>query len=88
MFNFSFFNKKIAKDLALEITSHTERMMNNQSDRLEEIHILLSNIYSRVDNLEKQFSHKEIQDKQSYGHLKYKIEEINNDLSPVRKKSS
>lgn len=88
MFNFSFFNKKIAKDLAHEITSHTEKMMNNQSTRLEEIHILLSNIYSRVDNLEKRFSQKDMQDKQSYGHLKYKIEEINNDLSPARKKSS
>jgi predicted metal-dependent enzyme (double-stranded beta helix superfamily) len=88
MFNFSFFNKKLAKDLAQEITSHTEKVINKQSDRLEEIHILLSNIYNRVDRLEKRFSQKDIQDKHTYGHLKYKIEEINNDITPVRKKSS
>lgn len=81
MFNFTFFNKKIAKDLATEITSHTEKAINNQSTKLEEIHILLSNIFERVDGLEKRLMTKDIQDRESYGQLRYKIEEINNDIS-------
>lgn len=88
MFNFSFLNKKIAKDLASEITTHTEKIINKQSDQLEQIHVILSNIFDRVDSLEKRFQVKDSQDKHSYGHLRYKIEEINNDISQVKKPKS
>ncbi len=85
MFNFSFRNKKLVKDLAREIASETSKEIKANEDsrqrELEDIRMALTSIVDKIENLETKLLTKELKDRQSYGHLHYKISELSTDLS-------
>lgn len=76
-FNKKAFVKKVASDIAQE-TSKELTFMHQSS--LQEIHSTLKLILEKVHSLEERLDSKEVRDKQNYGHLHYKIHELQNDL--------
>ena len=84
MFNFLFNRKKFSKTLAHEVVSETEvlfgRINENQTEQFSEIKTILLNLTNKVSEIENRIASKELKDKRSYGHLQYKISELETDL--------
>jgi hypothetical protein len=91
MFNFLFNRKKFSKTLAHEVVSETEvlfgKINENQSDQFSEIKAILLNLTHKVTAIENTIATKEIKDKHNYGHLQYKISELETDLIFDNKKT-
>lgn len=85
MFNFAFKNKKMVKDLAKEIALETSKELEasreGQNRQLEEIKLALGALMDKIDSLEGRLTAKELKDRHTYGHLQYKISELQTDLS-------
>lgn len=85
MFNFAFKNKKMVKDLAQEIARETSKEMDSaaagQARQLEDIKMALNALVEKIDSLEHRLTTKELKDRQTYGHLRYKISELQTDLT-------
>lgn len=85
MFNFSFTNRKMVKDLAQEIAQETAKELNcvneSHTQQLNDIKIALTALVDKIESLEQRLCNKELKDRQTYGHLQYKISEIQNDFS-------
>ena len=73
-----FWNKKKSENL--NINEHTtklfEKLHLDLSLKFDEIYTKLNTIEKKVELMEKNFEKKEFSDKQLYGHLKYKIQEV------------
>ncbi|MEX0799319.1 MAG: hypothetical protein WEB87_01625 [Bacteriovoracaceae bacterium] len=84
MFNFAFKNKNMVKDLAKEIVQETSKELNllhdGQKGQLKEIQQVLGQLVDKIEALEHRLTTKELKDHQTYGHLKYKISELQTDL--------
>jgi hypothetical protein len=84
MFNFLFNRKKFSKTLAHEVVSETEvlfgKINENQTEQFSEIKTILLNLTNKVSEIENRIASKELKDKNTYGHLQYKISELETDL--------
>lgn len=91
MFNFLFNRKKFTKKLAKDVVNETEVLFNKlnseQSDQFNEIKTILQHLTDKMSNLENRLVAKELKDKTNYGHLQYKISELQTDLIFDNKKS-
>lgn len=85
MFNFAFKNKKMVKDLAKEIAQETSKELGSVNDghtrQLNEIKMALTALVDKIESLENRLTSKELKDRQTYGHLHYKISELQTDLT-------
>lgn len=85
MFNFAFKDKKMVKDLAKEIARETSRELSSTGKahqrQLEEIKMALTALVDKIESLEHRLTTKELKDRQTYGHLQYKISELQTDLT-------
>lgn len=86
------FNQKKVKELACAIAEETSININqayekheNKLDQITEVLHLLTN---KVTDLEQRLNKKELQDRDNYGHMQYKISELKTDLSSQVKKSN
>jgi hypothetical protein len=84
MFDFLFNRKKFSKTLATEVVEETEVLFNkiskNQDNQFSEVKTILMNLTQKVTEIENRIASKEIRDKNTYGHLQYKISELETDL--------
>jgi len=84
MFNFLFNRKKFNKDLAQSVVSEAETYLqdlsNNQTNQFNEIKEVLNHLCEKMNKIENRLAEKEMRDKHDYGHLKYKIGELQSDL--------
>ena len=91
MFNFLFNRKRFTKKLAKDVVNETEVLFNKlnseQSDQFNEIKTILQHLTDKMSNLENRLVAKELKDKTNYGHLQYKISELQTDLIFDNKKS-
>jgi hypothetical protein len=84
MFNVLFNRKKFSKDLAKDVVVETETLMqkihSQQTDQFEDIKQILQHLGQKMTNLENRMASKELKDKHEYGHIQYKISELQTDL--------
>jgi hypothetical protein len=84
MFDFLFNRKKFSKALATDVVEETEqlfdRIAKNQDNQFSEVKTILMNLTQKVTEIENRIASKEIRDKNTYGHLQYKISELETDL--------
>lgn len=84
MFDFLFNRKKFSKDLATDVVEETgilfEKIAKNQDNQFAEMKSILMNLTQKVSEIENRIASKEIRDKTTYGHLQYKISELETDL--------
>ena len=84
MFDFFFNRQKFSKDLAKDVVDETEIFFNhiekNQTNQFDEIKSILLNLTQKVTEIENKIATKELRDKHTYGHLQYKISELETDL--------
>lgn len=84
MFDFLFNRKKFSKSLATNVVEETEvlfeKISKNQNDQFSEVKTILMNLTQKVTEIENRIASKEIRDKNTYGHLQYKISELETDL--------
>ncbi|MCO4753516.1 MAG: hypothetical protein KC478_03495 [Bacteriovoracaceae bacterium] len=85
MFNFAFRNKKMVRDLAKEIAQETSKELsgthNGHTNQLQDIKHALTALVDKIESLERRLDNKELKDRQTYGHLQYKISELQTDFS-------
>ena len=85
MFNFAFRNKKMVKDLAKEIAQETAKELDtvnsSHTQQLSDIKHAITALVDKIDSLEKRLNNKELKDRQTYGHIQYKISELQTDFS-------
>lgn len=85
MFNFAFRNKKMVKDLAKEIAQETSKELGaahqGHTRQLDEIKMALTALVDKIESLEHRLVTKELKDRQTYGHLHYKISELQTDFT-------
>jgi hypothetical protein len=84
MFNFLFNRKKFSKTLAHEVVTETEvlfgKINESQTIQFSEIKTILLNLTNKVSEIENRIASKELKDKHTYGHLQYKISELETDI--------
>jgi hypothetical protein len=84
MFDFLFNRKKFSKTLATNVVEETEvlfeKISKNQDNQFSEVKTILMNLTQKVTEIENRIASKEIRDKNTYGHLQYKISELETDL--------
>lgn len=84
MFDFLFNRKKFSKSLATEVVTETEvlfkQLNQSQTDQFSEIKTILLNLTQKVTEIENKIASKELKDRHNYGHLQYKISELETDL--------
>ena len=84
MFKFGFNSKRMVKDLAQEIAQETSKELNllhsQNQNQMEDIKQVLHQLVDKLDALETRLNTKELKDRQTYGHLQYKISELQTDL--------
>ena len=91
MFHFLFNRKKFTQTLAKEVVVETEKLFqdlnSDQRTQFNEIKLILQNMTEKMTHLENRIATKELQDKTTYGHLQYKISELQSDLIFDNKKT-
>ena len=84
MFDFLFNRRKFSKTLACDVVSETEvlfgKLNESQSEQYAEMKTILLNLTQKVSEIENKLATKEIRDKNTYGHLQYKISELETDM--------
>lgn len=83
--------KNLSKDLAKDVATETEvliqKMYSQQSEQFEDIKHVLNHLTEKMTNLENRLATKELKDKHNYGHIQYKISELQTDLIFDNKKT-
>lgn len=91
MFNLLFNKRRFTKTLAKDVVSETEKLFgqlnSDQSTQFDEIKIILSHLTEKMNHLENRLVTKELKDKTDYGHLQYKISELQTDIIFDNKKT-
>ncbi len=84
MFDFLFNRKKFSKTLATDVVEETEvlfdKLAQNQNNQFSEMKTILMSLTQKVTEIENRIASKEIRDKNTYGHLQYKISELETDI--------
>jgi len=80
LFNRKKFSKNLAKDVVVETQTLMQKMHGQQTDQFEDIKQILNHLSQKMTNLENRMAHKELKDKHEYGHIQYKISELQTDL--------
>lgn len=84
MFKFIFNKFNISKSIAKEIVKETDFVLESYSQdskkEFNEIKEILAHLHDKVSNLENKLLSKELKDKSDYGHLQYKIGELQSNL--------
>lgn len=91
MFDFLFNRKKFSKTLANDVVENTQDLFNKinkeQIDQFSEIKTILQTLTLKVTEIENKIASKELRDRNTYGHLQYKISELETDIIFDNKKS-
>jgi len=91
MFNFIFNRKKFTKTLAQDVVSETEKLFgklnSDQNTQFQDIKNILNHLTEKMSHLENRLATKELSDKTNYGHLQYKISELQTDIIFDNKKT-
>jgi hypothetical protein len=73
--------RKFFKTLFENVTSNQNRIESKIDESLK----LLNGLHERMNSLEKRFNLKDHQDRQNYGHIQYKLQEVSDQKKPIRK---
>lgn len=91
MLNFLFNRRKFTKTLAKDVVSETEKLFNDlntdQATQFNEIKSILQHLTEKMNQLENRLVTKELKDRTNYGHLQYKINELQSDIIFDNKKT-
>ena len=91
MLSLLFNKKKFTKSLAQDVVSETEKLLSKlnseQINQFDEVKTILKHLSDKMNQLENRLVQKELQDKTTYGHLQYKISELQTDLIFDNKKA-
>lgn len=91
MLNFLFNRKRFTKTLAKDVVSETEKLFGElnteQTTQFDEIKTILNHLTEKMNHLENRLVTKELKDKTDYGHLQYKISELQTDIIFDNKKT-
>ncbi len=80
IFNRKKFSKKLAKEVVNETGTLLKTIDQNQADQFQEIKAILFNLTQKIEGIENNIATKELRDRNNYGHLQYKISELESDL--------
>lgn len=80
MFNRDKFTQKLAKEIVQETNSALKGHESVNLKEFNEIKEILAHLHDKLNSLEKRLSTKELKDNTEYGHLQYKIGELQSDL--------
>jgi hypothetical protein len=91
MLGLLFNKKKFTKSLAQDVVSETEKLLSklnsDQINQFDEVKTILKHLSDKMNQLENRLVQKELQDKTTYGHIQYKISELQTDLIFDNKKA-
>ena len=84
MLGFFFNRDKFTQKLAKQIVKETDSVLQSHGDtnlkEFNEIKEILAHLHDKINNLETRLSKKELKDNTDYGHLQYKLGELQSDF--------
>ena len=84
MLGFIFNRDKFTQKLAKQIVKETDDVLQTHGDtslkEFNEIKEILAHLHDKISNLETRLSQKELKDNTDYGHLQYKLGELQSDF--------
>lgn len=84
MFGLIFNKDQFTKKLAKEIVKETDTVLQNHGDtalkEFNEIKEILAHLNDKIGSLESRLMQKELKDNSDYGHLQYKLGELQTNL--------
>jgi len=87
LFNKKKFTKSLAQDVVCETEKLFSKLNSEQINQFDEVKTILKHLSDKMNQLENRLVQKELQDKTTYGHIQYKISELQTDLIFDNKKA-